>query len=322
MLSQSFEMNSSAPKLLCVSLNPAVDRRLILPRFNLGTVNRATAALPAAGGKAGHVSYAAQALGAEVTWLAFTGGSEGDFCRKGIESRGIRTITVPIAARTRMTLEIIDESSREMTEILEPGPSISDLERDAFLTTFRGALVDQTSVVLSGSLPQDLPKDFYAELIQTATGRGCTTFLDTSGEPLAQALSAGPYAIKPNRQEAEALLHREIRDRDAALQAARDLLARGPDTVILSLGAEGALVVSHREQLYAKAPEVEAISAIASGDSFLAGFAFGHSQGRPVEDCLRLATACGAANCLAPSPAFISRDVVDRFLPQISVERL
>ncbi|HEY3927063.1 MAG TPA: 1-phosphofructokinase family hexose kinase [Candidatus Koribacter sp.] len=315
-------MNSSAPKLLCVSLNPAVDRRLILPSFKLGIVNRATAALPAAGGKGGHVSYAAQALGADVTWLAFTGGSEGDFCQKGIASRGIRTITVPIAARTRMTLEIIDESSRDMTEILEPGPSISDAERDAFLTTFRATLNDHHTVIMSGSLPENLPKDFYAELITIASDRGCTAFLDTSGEPLALALKSAPHAIKPNRQEAEALLHCEIRSRESALQAANDLRSRGPHSVILSLGSEGAIFVSAHEQLYAKPPKVEAISAIASGDSFLAGFAFAHAEHKSAEECLRLAVACGAANCLAPSPAFISRTVVDRFFPQVQIERI
>src|SRR6185369_10033 len=87
------------PKILCVSANPGVDRRITLPSLRLGEVNRASSADPMAGGKAAHVAFAAKTLGAEVRWLAFLGGPEGESCREGIAARGIVPIPVSIQAR-------------------------------------------------------------------------------------------------------------------------------------------------------------------------------------------------------------------------------
>ena len=287
--------------MLCVSLNPSIDRRIRVSRLNVGRVNRASSAEPTAGGKAAHVAFAAHALGAEVRWLGFLGGPEGARCRTGLEARGIVSICVPISDSTRTNLEIIDDSNDEVTEILEPGPVISESELAAFVQEFERELANCPVVIASGSLPRGIPVSVYADLIQRAKRAGCPILLDTSGEALASAINAEPTLIKPNRQETEALVGREIETVNELVEVARELKDRGPKTVIISMGAEGAIAVGDH-LLCATPPQLTPISTVGSGDSFLAGWAVGEIKGLSPEEQLRLAIACGAANCLARQP--------------------
>lgn len=311
-----------ASRLLCVSANPAIDRRVAVPNFRSGAVNRARSVDPAAGGKAAHVAFAAKALGADVRWLAFVGGAEGESCRQEIAARGVEPLSVKIAGRTRTNLELIDESSGEITEVLEPGPSIREEEQAEFLRRFDEELKSHPVVVISGSLPGDVRDSFYRELITRARNADCIAMLDTSGEALSQSLTAAPDLIKPNRDEAGVLLGIQISSIAEAVQAARSLRQRGPRAVILSLGSEGAVAVGDSYVLHARAPVVNAISTVGSGDSFLAGWAVGVASTLSPDACLRLAIACGTANCLASSPGVISNDEVQRLLEQVEISRV
>ena len=240
----------------------------------------------------------------------------------GVEAAGVPAIAVSIKTRTRINLELIDESSREITEVLEPGPSIEASEEAAFLQQFARELNTIPIVVLSGSLPAGVPAAFYAQLVTLAKTAGCIVLLDTSGGSLAAALESAPDLIKPNRQEASAVLGSPIHAFNDALAAAHKLQRRGPRTVVLSLGAEGALVVNEHDALHGIPPPIQAISTVGSGDSFLAGWAVALAQDRELEQCLRLAIACGTANCLAPSPGKISKAEVDRLLPLVKIEKI
>ena len=313
---------SEAPKLLCVSLNPAVDRRIVVSQLRVGAVNRALSADPTAGGKAAHVAYAAAALGAQVRWLAFLGGPEGENCRAGVAARGVDPVVVETTGRTRTTLELIDESTGMITEVLEPGPHIGPEERDRFLYCFGEELCELPIVVLSGSLPAGLESSFYSDLVHAATKEGCTVLLDTSGASLENALSARPSLIKPNREEAAGLVGHTVQDLRQAAAAARALCSRGPETVALSLGGEGAVVAHGREIWYATAPRVQPRSTVGSGDSFLAGWAVATAERRETTERLRLAVACGTANCLATQPGVLDAEMVRTLEAQTRVERL
>jgi 1-phosphofructokinase family hexose kinase len=233
----------------------------------------------------------------------------------------VAPVVVEIAARTRTNLEIIDESAGVITEILEPGPVIAEDERARLIEEFETEIAQSPLVVISGSLPGGVEKSFYARLVKAAKNAGCSVFLDASGEALGLALEAGPDVIKPNREEGGALLGREIRTVDEAIAAAKDLQRRGPKTVIISLGAEGAVAVGEGKVLHAQAPAVNAISTVGSGDSFLAGWAVETLHGAKTEDCLRMAVACGTANCLAESPGVIAKTTVLKYLQSVKIEQ-
>lgn len=310
------------PGILCVSANPAIDRRIVLRHLRPGEVNRASSADPAAGGKAAHVAFAATALGEKVRWLAFLGGSEGESCRLGVAARGVATASVEIAGRTRTNLELIEASTGAITEVLEPGPMIQEAEREAFEKKFDAEISQKPIVVISGSLPHGVASSWYGQLTKRAKDAGCTVLLDASGAALRDALNSCPDLIKPNRDEAAALLDQKIVSLRDAVEAARALREAGPRTVIVSLGAEGAVAVGDGFALHGIPVAVEAISTVGSGDSFLAGWAVGSARQLAAKECLRLAIACGTANCLAESPGVITQETVSRMAPLVGIEQV
>ncbi|HEX7317601.1 MAG TPA: 1-phosphofructokinase family hexose kinase [Pyrinomonadaceae bacterium] len=310
--------------IICVSANPAIDRRLLLGKLNAGAVNRASAVCPMPGGKAAHVAMAAAALGERVVWVGFLGGATGADCERGLTGMGIPVAVVKTSAETRTNLEIV-EANGTVTEILEPGGTVTERDvermlslcRDLF-TEYRGA----AQVALSGSLPPGAPTDFYGQLIRLAHAHGCRALLDTSGEALRAALKESPDLVKPNRDEAEALTGVRLDGARSVSEAARLLFDAGARGVAISLGAEGMFWQESRDSapLVARPPRVEARSAVGCGDASLAGFAVARRRGLAGRELVRFAAACGTANCLADAPGLIDRRQVERLLPQSSVE--
>jgi 1-phosphofructokinase family hexose kinase len=310
--------------ILCVSLNPAVDKRMRLERLQLGTVNRAHEVCPAPGGKAAHVAMVLKTLGAEPTWLGFAGGASGAALLNGLTKLLIRTITIPTAAETRTNLEIIAENS--VTEILEPGSEITTSELsdlNSAVSRFLAETSAPVSVVLSGSLPKGAPADCYKTLIELAHKFGSRVFVDTGGEAFRLALSAKPDFVKPNRDEARVWSGHEVDGPASALAVLDSLLDSGAEAGAISLGSQGIVWRAAKEKaLFARAPEISARSAVGSGDSALAAFVYADQQGMSPSDALRLGAACGAANCLADLPGQAWASDIARMKEQTLVEIL
>src|SRR5260370_3023581 len=190
---------------LCVSLNPAVDKRLRLGRLQVGSVNRASEASPAPGGKSAHVAMVLKTLGADPLWLGFAGGATGKQLVEGLRGLAIGVHEIPTSGCTRTNLEIVEDEGG-VTEILEPGQPIAAEELQRFEETFSRLLSEaseQPMVIFSGSLPEGVPPDQYKKLVELAHEFDSRVFVDTSGEPFKFALAGKPDFVKPNRGEAE-----------------------------------------------------------------------------------------------------------------------
>ena len=310
--------------IICVSANPAIDRRLRLEKLKPGAVNRASSVCPLPGGKAAHVAMAAAALGERVLWVGFLGGATGEDCERGLISLGIPVAVVKTSAETRVNLEII-EADGTVTEILEPGGAVTERDVERMLSLCRDVFFEHrgaAQVALSGSLPPGAPVDLYAQLVHLAHAHGCRALLDTSGEALRAALRESPELVKPNREEAEALTGVPVDDAGSASEAARLLFDAGARGVAISLGAEGMFWQESRDSspLVARPPRVESRSAVGCGDASVAGFAVAHRRGLAGQEFVKFAAACGTANCLADAPGMIDRREVERLLSQSSVE--
>ena len=309
--------------ILCVSLNPAVDKRMRLERLRLRTVNRVSDVRPAPGGKAAHVAMVLKTLGADVTWLGFAGGHSGDVLLSGLRDLAIETIAVPTTSQTRTNLEIIDDDG--VTEILEPGAPITD-EEMAHLNRAVRKCLDETKqaspvVVLSGSLPQGVPADYYKKLVDLVHQSRSSAFVDTVGEPFSSALQAKPDFIKPNRDEAKIWSGREVDSPDAALTVLNEMFIAGAAAGAISLGPGGMIWCAPNEKaLLAKVPAVSGRSAVGSGDSAMAAFAHAAHERMNPADALCLAAACGAANCLAELPGRASASEIARMKDRVDIE--
>ena len=314
------------PTIVCVSANPAMDRRLRVASLAVGEVNRATSAQGFAGGKAAHVAMAVRALGARAAWAGFLGGAIGQECARQLVGLGIEVVPIATASSTRVNLEIIDDAGR-VTELLEPGVAPSVEERDEFLRACARGIREQWKpavLVISGSLPAGLGADFYVALIEGACAANTRVFVDTSGEGLRESVKARPDFVKINRGEAEALVGRRLATVDEVVQAARKIVEGGVGSAAITLGREGLIWLERKDgpAWQARPPQMNGISAVGSGDATLAGFARAAAQSISGEEALRLAAACGAANCMAPAPGRIELARVEALAPQIAVERL
>lgn len=309
---------------VCVSLNPAIDKRLRLRRLRVGYVNRATEVRPAPGGKAAHVAMVLKTLGADPIWMGFSGGATGDEVVAGLQALSIKTQAVPAAGRTRTNLEIIDEDGT-VTEILEQGEGIGAAELALFQAAFVRLLADSresTTVILSGSLPVGVPSHFYKMLIENSHDLGARVFLDTSGDPFKHALAAKPEFVKPNREEAESWSGSKIDSPRSAGIVLESIMSSGAAAGAISLGAEGLVWLSLTEKaIFARVPELSVRSSVGSGDSTLAGFAFAAERGMLPPDAVRLAAACGSANCLAEAPGLARAEDIARLQEEILLEK-
>ncbi len=239
---------------------------------------------------------------------------------------GIEVVAIRTKTATRVNLEVIEDSGR-ITEVLEPGCAPDESERaellrvvsDGLRTRWKDALI-----VISGSLPLGVPSNFYQPLIGSARSAGSKVFVDTSGEALPASIEAGPSFVKPNRREVETLLGQSLGDSATAARAVQKIIERGADSAAVTLGP-GGLVWSEGKGgpvWSAQPPRLKAISTVGCGDATLAGFAYASLRGWSGEQALRLAAACGAANCLAEFEGRISEMDVKSLIPQIDVEYL
>src|ERR1700730_2091142 len=310
---------------LCVSLNPAVDKRLRLGRLQVGSVNRAREASPAPGGKAAHVAMVLRTLGADPLWLGFAGGATGKQLVEGLHGLAIRVHGIPTGASTRTNLEIVEDEGG-VTEILEPGQHITAEELRRFEETFSILLSEaseQPTVIFSGSLPEGVPPNLYMTLIESAHKFDSLVFVDTSGEPFKFALAGKPEFVKPNRGEAESWSGQAISGPSSAKEILGAMLKAGAGAGAITLGSAGLIWHSATgDTLVANAPMLSARSCVGSGDSALAGFAFAAQQRLPPGEAVRLAAACGSANCLAPGPGCARAKDIANLKGQIRVETL
>jgi 1-phosphofructokinase len=311
---------------LCVSPNPAIDKRLMVPSLVRGQVNRGRVVQNFPGGKSVHVAMVLHTLGGKPRWIGPCGGVTGRELLVGLSALGIQATASATHQPTRTNLEVVEDDGT-VTEILEPGSAPNSSEWAEFESACRNLFAEgreNASAIFSGSLPVGVAPELYAGLIARAREFRCKTFLDMGGEPLRLALAEKPYFVKPNREEAAQLLGKPVSSLSDAVSALRKLLSFGAESAALSLGSEGLLFCAGTDTpvLFAPVVPLQPRSTVGCGDSAMAGFVFGIASRCSPEDTIRLAAACGEANCLADSPVAARLNDIGDFQQQISVQTL
>lgn len=312
--------------IICVSINPAIDRRLRVRDIRIGEVNRAGSAASFAGGKAAHVAMSVNALGEPVVWIGFSGGHSGGELERQLGGLGIQIRPVRTEGQTRINDEIIDESGR-ITEILEPGNGVSAEEVGRLIDECEKAFSEAKGdfvAVFAGSLQPDVPLDIYSALIALARNHDGRSILDTSGEAFLKAIGSGPDLIKPNSGEALAATGIQSDEEASKISAIRNLQAKGARDVALTLGSSGLVWVGESSDIaiFAESPKVAVNSTVGCGDATVAGFAVAEKRKLGLVDSLRLAVACGTANCLAEIPGKIDATDVERFISLVNLKEV
>ena len=304
--------------IVVAGFHTAIDTLVEVDALQPGAVHRCRQALRLPGGKGLHVAQTASALGANVQLVGLSDSMHRDLLTDHLRARGVDFHGVE-TARVRECLAL-RESDGRITELLGAGAEVDGATcarlRDTFL-----AFASETSIaVLSGSLPPGCPPSMYAELVEALRPRGVRCLVDASGDALRHALDARPFLVKPNRDEAAELLQRPIPSLEAAFDTVASLHDRGVAMPLLSLGADGALLVDAGSVLHGRLTLDRVVNPVGSGDCLLAGMAYALSRGNDIGSALRLGVACGGANAAALETGYAEPALVQALLPRVSVD--
>ena len=302
------------PPIVTLTMNPALDIATDTERVVPGHKLRCAAPRYDAGGGGINVARAVRALGGEAVAVMPLGGRSGDMIRHLLDREGVAYRPVPITGVTRESLAVEERGSGNQYRFILPGPHLTRREAERCLDALSALLPQSAAIVASGSLPPGVPEDFYARVAALAARAGRRFFLDTSGAAL-KAAGRGVYLMKPSLRELAELTGSAIETIEEQQRAARAIVAASrAEVVVLSLGADGALLVTADASERFAAIPVSAKSTVGAGDSMLAGIVLMICRGASLSDAVRYGVAAGAAAMLGAGTALCRREDVERLL--------
>ena len=294
-----------------VTLSPALDYLIWLDHFHPGDLNRTNRTAFRAGGKGINVSVVLSRLGYQSICLGYTAGFVGKELTRLLDEEQIRHEFIQVEnGCTRVNVKIKAETESEINPY---GPVISEAELEKLKTQTRG-LGANDILILSGNPPKNIPADIYSELMDAVSEKDVRIAVDTSGRNLLAVLEKHPYLIKPNKAELEEIFETEMDSIAQIASFSLKLRQMGAQNVLISLGADGALLAADDGQIYTCAvPAGKLKDSTGAGDSMVAGFIAKDLSGAAKDECLRYAVACGCAS--AYSDELLMKSDLDRIYP-------
>jgi 1-phosphofructokinase family hexose kinase len=278
-----------------LTLNPAVDWELQIDHFELNSVSRSKQSRIDCGGKGFNVSRMLRNLKTDSIAMGFVGGKNGERLESGLGEQGVTTDFTWIQGESRTNVSIVALDNAEHIKVNEAGPTVTANEVEKLTRQVEGVLAPGDWWVMGGSLPLGVDADIYGQLIKRIQQAGAHAILDSSGEALLQGCKACPTLVKPNLEEALQLLGITQDGADSMMDWVGKILELGPKNLVVSLGKEGAMLVTNQEKEMIHTPNIIERNPIGAGDSLVAGVVWQLSLGASYKDAIRYGVACGAA---------------------------
>lgn len=337
--------------ILTVTLNPAVDRTMVVPRLCVGEDNRATKVMVDASGKGLNVSRALQCMHVPSLALAPLGGDSGRFIESEARRWGLDLSPIRVPEETRVNIKVIEsEEGNRLTQVNARGARLpaavvatvkerllsiwtesstwgADLPTGQAAATredqgAKGRPACANLCVFSGSLPPGVEPGFYAEMIDKLSTQGVLCVLDTSRQALEAALSARPFVLKPNQEEAESLLGRimNLEDEPDVVAAAQELTQFVSGYLVLSLGAAGAVYATDRHMVWARVSPRRVENPTGCGDMLVACWLYSYLQGHDLETMARFGVSGATATAMLPGTDFPDLEAIEGLMPEVIVQ--
>ncbi len=306
--------------ILSVTPNTGLDRVLFVEHLALGKTIRAHDDTWGMGGKTTDASLVLGELDEPNIATGFAAGETGARMVRMLEQHPATTCDfVWVDGETRTNYVLIDTAQRGQCTITVSGLRVRSDHVDQLTELVRRSLSGVACVMMGGSLPQGAPPRLYADLIRLCHSSNVPVILDASGPAFREGVSALPTVLKPNLDELQDLVGRELGSPQEVLRAARELVALGIELVVATLGAEGLWAVSQSQIIHIPALPITPVNTAGAGDALVAGIAAGIARGWAWREGLRLGVAAAGAVCLTPGTAVCRRSDVERLVPQVEV---
>ena len=305
-----------------VTLNPAIDKTVVIENFGAGSVNRVKSVREDPGGKGINVSKCLQSLGTDSVAAMILAGDTGRRLENMLECLKIPVLSVWAEGESRTNLKIIDPCKKENTDINEPGPVVSAELLEQLKVSIGDRIRTDDIVILSGSLPAGVDRSLYGVWTAYFRELGACVYLDADGEPMHRGMAAIPYMIKPNNDELAALMGESSLTMEEMLKEGKRLHDSGIEEIVISLGGDGALFVSRDGAFRAAGLDVPVKSTVGAGDSVVAAMAYGHEKKLSREEKIRLAVAIGAGSVMQSGTQPPEGSLVWELAKQVEIQKL
>jgi len=285
-------MNSNT--IITLTINPSLDKSTHFAKLVAEQKIRCEKPRYDAGGGGINVSKAIAKLGGSTTCVFTSGGSSGAMLEDLMEKEKLESIVIKTKNWTRENFIAFDTSTQSQYRFGFPGNELFVDETDKIIEVV--SKLDTNYLVISGSLNEGLPTDLYQKIAETAKASGIKVIVDTSGEALQKVLETGVYLIKPNIGELAKLIGIERLELLDVEKGAKNLVDKGAaEIVVVSLGAEGAILVSKDTTEFVPAPKVAKKSTVGAGDSMVGGMVWALSQNKSLKEVIQIGVCCGTA---------------------------
>ena len=281
-------------KIVTLTINPAIDKSTKFSGLIAEQKIRCEEPRFDAGGGGINVSKAIARLGGKSLAVFTAGGASGQLLEDLVVKESIDYQVVKTKNWTRESFTAVDTITNSQYRFGMPGAELSREESDEILLKIEQ--LQPEFLVASGSLSPKIGDDFYEKVAAVSRKIGSKLIIDTSGEPLKRAIDEGVFLLKPNVSELAKLVGAETLEMDEVDDAARDIISKGGcEIVVVSLGPQGAMLVTKDFCEHIPAPPVQKKSTVGAGDSMVGGMVWALSTGKTLQEMLRWGVACGSA---------------------------
>ena len=301
-----------------VTLNPSIDYVIKVDKLTTGNINRVNEEHVYPGGKGINVTRILKSLDNDNIALGFVSGFTGDYIINSLQELNLKSDFIKVKEGfTRINVKV---KSEEETEINGQGPKISEEELNQFYKVI-DKLVDGDILILSGSIPSCLDERLYESIMKKVEDRDIKVIVDATKNLLLNVLKYKPFLIKPNNHELAEMFNVELNSTEDVVFYARKLKEMGAQNVLISMGKDGALLVTENDEVFASSvAKGEVINSVGAGDSMVAGFIAGYLKSNSYEEALRLGAASGGATAFSSDLA--TREFIDTLVDEIKIEKI
>ena len=313
--------------ILTVTLNPAIDKILILNGFEIHKLHRLDSremSMTVPGGKGVNIALNLNILGDDVIATGFAGGHEGHLLCDSLRQNGITTSFIFTEGSTRTNTSILDVLNETLTEINDIGQVVPEEDLIFLLESYERLLNRVDMVVLAGSLPQGVIEDVYRQMIIMAQGHGIKVLLHAAPKYTDPLIDAGAFLINPDMRSYHQFMGRPLDGVDAFIQAGREIIAYQKDTefVIFTHRIENVVAVTRKQSYILRPRDLKIVNMLGYADAYLAGFIHAYRQNLPTTDVLRYASAAGLTNIEMLYKEIRNPDKITANLGRIDVEEV
>ncbi len=305
--------------ILTVCMSPSVDITLEVDPLLVGKMNVVQKKMRTYTGKAINVAIGVRRLGHDAVITGFLYKDNGAHFERELLGEGVRCEFIWNEGCVRENYKVIDLSRCMLTEINDVGEAVKTEKLVHLVDKVRTLSKEADVTIVSGGLPRGVDVSFYREIMK-AVDKKSLRIADTEGGRLFAALEAGVDLIKPNREELERSLHRELKTREDLIEACEELQHRGAKAVLLSLGRDGAVLASGKERYYCKSDNIEVASSVGAGDGMVAAAAVKMQEGASLPEVLRAGVAAGTAAVTTQKVSF-TKEKYDELISRLTVTK-